>query len=282
MNLTNRLNLPDGLVRAIQNDPYNKGDCDFSVTELLKPPRQAALMKKHANEIVEDASDRIWSLLGQAAHVICERGNQEELAEKRFFSKFESFVVSAQIDSLDLASGILSDYKVTTQYKAKGSTPDPDFTAQLNMQAEILRRNGHEIKELRVIAILRDWSKLKAAQDPELPQASVAVINLPMWTPEVVTSFINMRIALHVSAHDELPTCSTEDRWAKPDVYAVMKGARAMNGGLQFSQAAADALCAKNPGTRVEFRPGESTRCEHYCAASQFCDQYKKLKGDRQ
>ena len=276
MNLTNRLNLPDGLVRAVMNDPYNRGECDFTATGLLKPPRQAALMKQHEHEISEDVSDRIWALLGQAAHGIVERANKTELVEKRFFAKFGDYTVSAQIDSLDLNGGILSDYKVTTMYKAKKGEPDADFTAQLNIQAEILRENGHTVNELRIIAILRDWSKPKAAGDENLPQSNVAVLNIPLWSREKTQSFIKMRISMHVAAEKELPECSDEDRWAKPSTYAVVKGKRAINGGVQFSLDAAEKICAENPGTRVEYRKGESTRCQMYCACANFCDQFKR------
>lgn len=275
MNLTNRMGLPDGLVQAIKNDSYSKGDSDFTVTELLKPPRQRALIKRHEHEITEDASDRIWSLLGQATHVICERGNVSDIAEKRFFADFDGVRLSAQIDTLGVQSRILSDYKVTTQYKAKPGPADPDFTAQLNMQAEILRMNGHEVDELRIIAILRDWSKLKAKVDPDLPQSNVVVLQIPMWTREQTQSFIKMRIALHQAAEKALPRCTPEETWAKSDIYAVMKGARAIPGGLQNTESAAQALLAKTPGARIEFRPGEKTRCASYCSAAPFCAQFK-------
>lgn len=281
MQYTNKHGLPDGLVRAVQNDPYHKGDCDFSATELLKPARQRTLMKRHAHEIVEDASDRIWALLGQATHSICERANNSELVEKRFFAKFEvggkAHVVSAQIDSFELNQAILSDYKVTTQYKAKpGAAPDPDFTAQLNIQAEILRQNAYNVKELRIIAILRDWSKNKARQDEGLPDSNVVVLSIPMWSSEQAQSFIKMRIALHLAAETSLPQCSSEETWSKPDIYAVVKGKRAISGGVQYSLETAERICRENPGTRVEFRKGESMRCELYCAASAFCSQFQK------
>ena len=280
MKLTNKLNLPDGLVRAIQNDAYDKGDCDFSATELLKPPQQRALLKAHAHEITEDASDRIWSLLGQAAHAICERSNVSEIAEKRLYAKFGAHTVGAQLDSFEVSSGVLSDYKVTTMYKAKAGEPDPDFTAQLNIQAEILRENGYEVKQLRIIAILRDWSKLKAAREDDMPESNVVVLEIPMWPREVVRSFIEMRIALHLSAESSGAECSESERWAKPSIWAVMKGQRAIPGGLQYSKAAAESLSSRTAGTRVEFRPGENTRCAHYCQASNHCKQYQSLKGE--
>lgn len=276
MNLTNKLNLPDGLVRAVTNDPYNKGDCDFTATGLLKPARQAALMKKHADEIEEDVSDRIWSLLGQAAHGIVERANRSEMVERRFYAMFGDYTVGAQIDSLEIEGGVLSDYKVTTMWKAKKDEVDPDFEAQLNIQAEILRQNGYEINQMRIIAILRDWSKPKALQDPNLPQANVAVISIPMWSREKAQSFIKMKIAGFVAAEKELPECSSEERWADADVYAVVKSKRAIPGGVQYSLEAAEKICAENPGTRVEFRKGESKRCSMYCAVSKWCEQFKK------
>lgn len=279
MNITNKHGLPEAIVRAVQNDSYSKGDADFSATELLQPPRVRALKKRHEHEIEEDASDRIWALLGQAVHVICERGNTTDVAEKRFFAKFDGYTVSAQIDSLGLKSGLLTDYKVSTVYKFKpDAEPDPDFVAQLNIQLEILRKNGLDATGLQIVGILRDWSKNKARTERNYPERNVVTQEIPIWSREKTQSFIRMRIALHKAAEIELPECSTDERWAKPDIYAVMKGKRAISGGLQFSQEAAEKLCQENPGTRVELRRGESTRCAFYCAVSEFCLQYRKEK----
>jgi hypothetical protein len=42
-------------------------------------------------------------------------------------------------------------------------------------------------------------------------------------------------------------------------------------------QAAQDA-CLINPKYYVEHRPGVQTRCEMYCAVSEFCSQWEALK----
>ncbi|MEQ1665890.1 MAG: hypothetical protein ABL927_10995 [Bdellovibrionales bacterium] len=277
MIFTNKHNLPDGIVNAVKNDSYTKGESDYSATGLLKPARQSALQSQHHDEIEEDVSDRIWSLLGQSIHTICERGNVSDLVEKRFFAKFGNKTVSAQIDSLGMKSGILTDYKTTTVYKAKpNQAADPDWTAQLNIQLELMRRNGLDASQLQIIAILRDWSKNKARQEENYAPLNVAVIPIEMWPREKTVAFIEMRIALHEAAKSNLPECSDDERWAKPSVFAVVKGKRAINGGVQFSEDAAQSLCAKNPGTRVEFRQGESMRCELYCSVNKFCSQYQK------
>lgn len=276
MNLTNKNNFPDALVRAIANDPYSKGDSDFSVTELLQPPRIRALKIKHREEITEDVEDRIWSLYGQIVHDILKRANEIDLVEQRFFADFGHHTISAQIDSLVLKGAVLSDWKFSTAWAFKANQPPkPEWEAQLNMQAEILRRNGHTVEKLQIIGLIRDWQIRDARSNPDYPQAQVVTQSIPMWTPERVDTFIQLRVAMHMSAESELPECSSEDRWAKPDVYAVVKGKRAINGGVQFSLEAAEKLCASNPGTRVEFRKGESTRCSMYCPVSEFCSQFK-------
>ena len=58
MRITNERNLPYALVKAVENDSYNMGSADKSVTGLLQPPRQSALRELHADEVTEDASDQ--------------------------------------------------------------------------------------------------------------------------------------------------------------------------------------------------------------------------------
>ncbi len=73
MRITNRRSLPELIVRAIENDPYSRGDSDVTVTQLVKPPRIVALEKLHADEIEVDASDMVWALFGQTVHIVLER-----------------------------------------------------------------------------------------------------------------------------------------------------------------------------------------------------------------
>lgn len=287
MKITNNSNLPAALVKAIQNDPYDKGDSDFTATSLIKPARISALEARHAHEIEEEAEDGLYRLYGQVAHGILERANMADLAEKRFFSTFAvdgvDYKISAQMDTLSITDGALSDFKFTTSWGfKKNNPPKPEWIAQLNMQLELLRRNGMDAKSLQIIGLLRDWQIRDAAKDENYPQTPVAIQSIPMWTREQTVAFIEMRIAEHVKARMILPECSTDERWAKPDTWAVVKGKRAINGGVQLSESLAQSICAKNPGTRVEFRPGVSTRCESYCSVQKFCSQYQRLTAIKQ
>ena len=78
MKITNVLNLPQPIVDAVQNDPYDSGESDISVTRLISPPRQVALANEHGRKLTEDCADRLFSLMGQAMHHILERGGDVE------------------------------------------------------------------------------------------------------------------------------------------------------------------------------------------------------------
>src|SRR6266446_8263503 len=91
MNLTNELKLPLPIVNAIRGDDYSKGDCDFSVTELIKPVRMRALGKKWSEHLTEDVSDRIFSLFGRAMHKVLEMAADPRysMVEKRYYVDLE-------------------------------------------------------------------------------------------------------------------------------------------------------------------------------------------------
>ena len=88
MKITNKKGLPELLVRAVKNDPYSPGErTDISATTLIRPPQQVALSRFHASDLVEDAADRVWALLGSATHNILERAaGPEDISEERYYA----------------------------------------------------------------------------------------------------------------------------------------------------------------------------------------------------
>ena len=70
MRITNKHNLPACYHRAVQNDPYDKGDSDFSATGLMQTPRAFALLEKHGDEAVVDCSQKVAATIGKGAHSI--------------------------------------------------------------------------------------------------------------------------------------------------------------------------------------------------------------------
>lgn len=278
MTLTNRMRLPDAIVRAVANDEYTKGGADFSVTELLSPPQLARLRKQHAADITEDASDRIWSLLGQAVHAIIERsgvGDADTLSEVTLTTEYYGSTIKGTFDNLTISSAEMCDFKVTTVWKVLNNTVPPEWEAQTNIYRWMLwREKGIVVNSIAIIAILRDWSKREADRRADYPQAQVVRLEVPLWDMTDTANFVAGRLALHTMA--EPPGCTDEDIWAKPSKWAIMKKGRQSAVKLCDSEADARAYLASNsvPGGYVEYRPGSATRCESYCPVANFCQQW--------
>jgi hypothetical protein len=237
---SNKYNLPLAFVRAVENDPYTRGDSDFSATGLAEPPRASALKVLFRDELVVDVSSRVASIIGQGTHTIAERAARPniDICEKRFFSTFSvdgrDYVISGQIDLYETDTCNLMDWKTTKAYafsSKAGNGQKPEWIEQLNIGAELLRRNGHEPKKLTIIALLKDWN-LKDAGSSGMPKSEVVDVDLPLWPSAKVVSHIEERIRLHAKAREILPSCSSKENW----------GGR---------------------------------RCGQWCDASSVCDQYK-------
>jgi len=277
MKLTNRMQLPAPIVAAVANDSYTKGDADISVTELLNPPQIVHLMRLHADELEEDASDRIWALLGQAVHSIIERASDQAdtLSESTIYSEYRGWKVKGSVDHVTLSQGELCDFKVTTVWKVAGGSIPEDWIAQTNIYRRILEREkGLQIGNIAVIALLRDWSKREAqrSQTGTYPQAQVVKLQIPLWSADRTDNFITQRVAMHQMT-EPLP-CSDYDIWAKPDKWALMKKGAKKATKLYGSLAEAEEDCSS--AFYIEHRPGEAVRCEGYCAVSQFCPQWQQ------
>jgi hypothetical protein len=102
LKITNRLGLPRSIENAVRNDRYSKGDAHISVTGLIGPARKRALEIRHADEITEDVSERIWALMGQIAHGILERADDQGFCEERLFIERHGWRISGQFDRLCL------------------------------------------------------------------------------------------------------------------------------------------------------------------------------------
>ena len=101
--LTNKMNLPLAIKRAVENDPYDPSGSDISTTRLIAPPLIRHLEIKHQDEIEEDVADRIWALLGSSVHHVIERAKTEkDLSEIRLFYKDDDitneWTLSGQFD----------------------------------------------------------------------------------------------------------------------------------------------------------------------------------------
>jgi len=269
--ITNLSNLPSSIYRAVCNDTYSDGGSDVTVTSLIKPPHMRQLQIKHAADIVEDAADRIFSLLGQATHTILERAAADHcIVEKRFFVERLGWKVSGQVDLIDLNDGILADFKVCSRHVTSGPIK-PEHEVQLNFNKLLAEENGVVgIKRLEIIGILRDWSLMRVGKEKDYPKSQVAVIRSPIWPKEAAEAFLIERIKAHQNPNP--PLCTPEERWQRGEKFAVVK--KGNKRALKLYDDAKDAanhVATLPSGAKVETRPSEPIRCAHYCNVAQFC-----------
>jgi len=269
--ITNLSNLPSSVYRAVCNDTYSDGGSDITVTSLIKPPHMRRLELLHKDEIVEDAADRIFSLLGQATHTILERAAMDHcIVEKRFFVERLSWKVSGQVDLIDPSENLLADFKITSRHVTSNGIK-PEHQQQLNLNHLLALENGITgIKRLEIIAILRDFSKMRIGREKDYPTSQVAVIRSPIWPKEAAEAFLLERIKAHQNPNP--PLCTAEERWQKGERYAAMaKGKKRAIKLYDDPKDAANHVATLPSGAKVEVRPSEPIRCINYCNVAQFC-----------
>lgn len=299
MEFTNVSNLPKVIERAVANDPYDSSGSDISTTRLIAPPRIRVLEKNNFDLIKEDVSDRIFSLLGQSVHHIIERAKQKtDIAERRLFYKDDAitngWTLSGAFDLLT-RQGNLIDFKVTSAWSALDAVTNgkDEWEQQLNVldflcrkkQKELIRyKKEIKVKSLSIMAILRDWSKMRVMQSDNYPRKQVVMIPIRRWTEEEQENYVRTRIKLHQDAEqtNQLPLCTAKERWRKEDTYAVMKDGRktawrVFNTKDEASQFVLSQKMIEGKGCSIVFRKGEDVRCQHYCRVNEFCSHFMNV-----
>ena len=290
MKITNKFNVPETLVALATRDYYSKGKSDYSVTEIISPPRIQRLRRKHFEEIEQDVSDMLWMLLGTALHVVAERSEVSgHTNEERLSAGVNGIILSGAIDlQKDEADGItITDYKFTSAWALMNDKPE--WEQQQNIYKYLVERvKKKPVKGLKICALIRDWSRRDAQNKPDYPQAPIQIVDIPMWTFDRTEAFIKERVEMHrdskVSADwgEELPLCTDEERWVRQTTYAVKKDGRKTAIRVFDTQDEADALLKEMPEKDkgfIEIRKGEAVRCTgNFCGVSQWCSQFQNQK----
>ncbi len=277
-NWTNTHNLPECISKALKYSDYDKGDADYSISDLLRPPQATQLIKRHADSITRDVSDMLWMFLGSSVHdYIAKTAANDVLSEERLFFELSGMKITGKPDLLE-PDGTLTDFKVTSVY-AFLLGDKPEWEQQLNCYAYAYGRMGFEVKKLQIVAILRDHMVSKARTDHEYPQCPVHVVTVPLWDKHKQFEFLQERICIHEMASfkidEHLPECTSAERWEKPDSWACKKKQNKQATKVFYDQPSAFQF-AQSKGLEIEYRKGEALRCSRYCDAAQVCHQYNK------
>ena len=287
MTITNRMNLPYGLVKAVSPDPHNKPG-EISATTLIQGTKQVILTQRHWTDLEDDVSDRIWAVFGTAVHALLETEGENDFCEIELRQKVSNITVTGRLDNYNMATGTICDYKNTSVYKIKAARQKgadgkpygfPEWKMQGLIYAWLLQRNNLPATKCRFIALLKDHSKTEAERDHSYPQSPVYVYEFTVTKDDLaeIESFIRKKVfqyELFSSSEDDMiPACTSEERWQKKDVYAVKKEGRKSAVKLCGTQKEAEEKIAElGKGHFLEVRRGESMKCRNYCLCAKFCN----------
>jgi len=284
LKITNNLNLPEGLVKAVDTERHNKTDKELSATTLLKGVKEIILTWRHWDKLTVDAADRIWAIFGTAVHALLEAEGKHEFTECDFTVPMPNGVtVTGRIDNYNMETETITDYKTGSVWKViMGDFYD--WRMQGIIYAWLLVKSGFKVKRCRFIDLLKDHSKSKAKFDSKYPQVPVYVYEFPITEAELKEgeAYIAERLTEYLKyldkPDDEIPPCTDKERWASETGYAVMKQGRKAAVRVLPSKAEADRKAAElGAGHYVETRPGVSRKCGDYCACCDFCNFYNNI-----
>ena len=290
MIITNEGNLPAPWVAAA-TPTHEYTPKRYSVTTILKGPREIMLTRRHDAEITIEAANQLWAIFGTAVHEVLEKAPATETQHKEMFHTMDvpgtdGYKLSGIIDLYDEATKTVIDYKTTSVWKVVKKEYE-DYRKQVLFYCVLLRANGHEANAGEVVLMLRDWSPTKAKTEGDYPKLQVFSLHWDFTEEEIAAAAeeISERFARIIECEtlpdEELPLCTEKERWCSETTWAVKKNdnVRAVKvfGSEAEAEDAAAALFDKDKGKNrywVERRPGKSTKCAGYCNAAQFCPFY--------
>lgn len=278
---------------GIHRKQYSSGGADYSVTTLLDPPRVVFLNKRHLDKVSLFVQDLLYSYSGTGAHDYFEKmlnliPNSPYECETRLNTTINGRKISGAFDIVYNEEDMY-DMKNTSCWKVMFGDKI-DWAAQQNMYRFMYHEDRNKLlKTLRIVALFRDWNKNeKFRAGSKYPEHPAMEYRLPVWkldrTLEFMEGRVNLMIANEDVKDDDLPLCSYEDMWSKPDQVAVKSTRLKKAVRVLSSQKAADNFvknylkgktCKDSVQTlSYEVRPAMRTRCEHWCPVNKYCSQF--------
>ena len=274
---------------------YSSGGADYSVTTLLNPPRIVHLEKRHLSKIDRYVKEQLGSYIGTAIHEYTERclnkiPNSPYKCEERLAVTIEDRVVSGAYDIVRIDSAEdMYDIKTTSTWKAIFGDKF-DWTAQQNMYRYLYwLHHKKKLRTIRIIAFFMDWSAREMQRyGGKYPREKAEEYSLPRWGIDKTYKYMVERVKIMKAEEDtpddQLPLCSYEDMWSKPDKYAVKainrkNALRVCDSEKEAEEWLSEYLTKDTCKHKIsqlylECRPAVRTRCEHWCPCNKYCNQY--------
>lgn len=304
MRLTNRTGLPEPLVRAAErvvNGHPKMDEHTYSVTELLKGTKEIVLGRRHSEELEMDVQDTFALWHGTATHMMLEaEAGGLLLAERRYSldmgewdEGLKGYRLSGSPDLYDPKTETLWDYKTTkvAAYQQAVDGRDVDWLYQTLAYAHMLRSVGCPVEHIRIVAMMKDHSKVKADVDGSYPQNQIMVVDfdhavhdgeVDAQMKEALCSRLRDVLAVRELSDDCIPPCTPKERF-EDECWIISKpGAKKAWRKYATKEQAELALETAPEGMEVSHRPGDPRKCRLYCTCAPFCSFYRRYLADKE
>ena len=326
MKYVDKYNISLPLAVFLCHDTYdhNPNPNAISATTFNKPMREVVLARQNCDmEKVVDISQLISSRMGTAIHDGAEAAWRNPAAiknaleakgmsriadriiinpshlelsldsnllpvylEQRVSKEVEGYLVTGKFDIV--YGGQLSDYKSTTVWSYVFGSNVQDYIRQGSIY-RYLAPDKITSDVIEIQYLFTDWSKQRAMQDKEYPQAKYLTKQFPLWSLDKTEMYLIGRLQmlknLLPKEQSVLPMCTKEELWQGDTVWKYYKDPSKMTrASKNFDSkdnpnAERDAqahMMDQGKGKIVEF-PGLCRRCK-YCSVVEICDQAAMLK----
>ena len=281
MKITNKQGLPAPLVALLARDFYTKGASQYSVTELMSPPKIRRMREQYDEEMEVDATKLIASQLGTFMHARLEKKSVDGYTnEERIFHSIDGITISGAVDLQEHTDNgiVIIDYKFVKAWSVMKSKDD--WVTQLNIYKWLVETvKKQKVCGLKICAIIKDYTAHSTQENS--PEAEAVMIDIPMWDSVTTETYVRKRLEMHRAAKqaqefgEDLEPCTDEDRWMSETIYAVKREGRKTAIRVFKTIEEANELAEKEKGY-VEERKGEPRRCiGDFCGVSKWCKQYQ-------
>ncbi|WP_432481704.1 hypothetical protein [Moraxella sp. ZY200743] len=312
MNYSNITNIPLPLAVFLATDSYDHEDNVISATTLLRSIRQIVLsLRMDKENTLTDISSLISSRMGSAIHTAIEQAwlnpNQALKAlgfndkvinkikinpdnpdpkdinvymEKRSKREVLGYTISGKFDFV--AEGKVQDFKSTSVWNYMNQSNADKY----RLQGSIYRWLNPDIitkDTMTIHYIFTDWSMAESRRNKDYPASRVISQEYPLMSLQQTNQYIHdkvKQIDLYKDAPEsQLPLCTDDDLWRKPDVYKYYKDPNKLTRSTKNFDNSADAYAYKatqgNQGI-VKLVKGQVSSCK-YCPAFNLCSQKDTL-----
>ena len=278
MKLTNKFDYPAWVVKCCEAISHKPGEKAISVSLLPQNPMVRHLLLTQWENIVTDVSDFTARLQGIAWHALAEKyAEKGAFAEKTLYAEMDGNTVVGRLDFFDELLKILWDYKTCKAYKIifdQKEDEDSLWDTLLNLYSWLLSKNGVEVNQIKISAMIKDWSAAEAVKAADYPQCDMITIPIPKWPVEKIEAYIRGRIKVHTSP---IVPCTADEMWEKPPVFAIYNP-KSMAKAKRLQPTEVDAKnWIEEQGKKgatyiIKERPGCRMNCDRYCSVRSVCE----------